>query len=159
MARAGGGPAILPVTRGPLQGINTFHRYLVLQTQVLAFGTPIISDLRWHLGLDKIYFQLLCLNKGAAVAQIDWDIFLRLDNVEDTLPYNSGTQNFLTTVPGAPNYDTQSFPLGGLPMPSSSEYYVRLTLKADTGAPVEVSLWAVPELWYTFRYLTQADFT
>jgi len=163
MAAQGGLPTTLPITRGPREGINTYHRYLIFQTQALTWGereaVPIISDLRWHNGLDKNYFQMLCLNASAGIAQIDWDVFLRKDNVEDTLPYNSGTQNFPITAGGAGNYDVQSFPLGGLPMPSSIEYYVRLKLVADPGqGAILVSLWATPELWYTFRQLAQGSF-
>ena len=163
MAIAGGVASILPITRGPRAGVNTYHRYLIFQTQPLTWvdgaAVPIVSDLRWHNGLDKVYFQLLCLNEAPAIVQINWDIYLRLDNVEDTIPYNSGTQNFPVTSGGAPNYDAQSFPLGGLPMPSSCEYYVRLWFAADPGEGlVMVSLWATPELWYTFRQIEQIAF-
>lgn len=158
----GGGPAILPTTRGALPGVNTFHRHMILQTQAIRYGHPIISDLRWHNGLDRVYFQMLGLNLTAGMISIDWDVFLRFDNVEDDLPYNSGTQNFPITVNGGPpvfNYDVQSFPLGGLAFPSSCEYYVRLTLNPDPGAgAVMVSLWATPELWYDFRTIPQVKF-
>lgn len=145
--------------------MNTYHRHMVIQTRFITFGHPIISDLRWHNGLDKLYFQMLALNLNPGIpgiASINWDVFLRFDNVEDDLPYNSGTLNFpLTINGGAPifNYDVQSFPLGGLAFPGSSEYYVRLTLDPDPGKqPVMVSLWATPELWYTFRTIPQVKF-
>jgi hypothetical protein len=150
--------SILPVNRGAMTGINTYHRYLVQDTVAITSGGAHRSARRWHNELDKIYFQLEWVNIiGPAPVTVTTyiDVYLVPDNVEDTEPYAS----YQLLCPPAPiaTPGVRSFPIGGLPMYGSMEYFVAfITNKQDS---IEVRLWAIPELWYSFRQVVPEIWT
>ena len=151
------GASILPVNRGAMTGVNTYHRYLVQDTAQIVSGGSIRSARRWHNELDKVYFQLEWANLIAPPVTVTCyiDVYLVPDNVEDTEPYAS-YQLLCPTAPIAlPG--VRSFPIGGLPMYGSQEYYV--SMQSNNTNSIEVRLWAIPELWYSFRQIVPAAFS
>jgi len=161
MALTGTSPKILPITRGAQPGVCTYHRYLIQDTVLLEADAPANSGLVWHNELDKVYFQVEWFNSGGAAPislDVHFDLYLRIDNVLDTQPYNS----FLYPLPvsAGADFDARTFPIGGSPMPGSIEYMVQMSI--DPGTPPEqdqtlqIRLWGIPELWYTFRQVVPA---
>lgn len=150
-------PQTLPIGRGAMAGVCTYHRYLIQDTVALTTEAPVSTGLVWHNELDRVYFQCEWLNTGGLAPislDVHFDLYLRIDNLLDTQPYDS----FLYPLPvsaNAPEFDARTFPIGGSPMLGSIEYMVQMSIDPGTvpGADQNlfVRLWGIPELWYTFR--------
>lgn len=149
------GNSILPVNRGAIIGTNTYHRYLVYDTTPIGSQFTMRTLRRWHNELDRIYFQIEWQNPLQVDVTGYIDVFLVPDNVEDTEPYAS--YQLLLTQTGVGQTGIRSFPIGGLPMYGSMEYICELT--TNNTVSIEVRLWAVPELWYSFRQVEPAAWT
>jgi hypothetical protein len=139
-----------------MTGVNTYHRYLVQDTAQIVSGGSIRSARRWHNELDKVYFQLEWINGIVPPVTVTCyiDVYLVPDNAEDTEPYAS-YQLLCPPAPVTPGM--RSFPIGGLPMYGSQEYYV--AMQSNNTVQIEVRLWAIPELWYSFRQVVPKAWT
>jgi hypothetical protein len=151
-----GGAGTLPVSRGAQVGVNTYHRYLAFNTAWVVERSSIMGNRRWHNELDKIYFQLRWVNLFPPGTDITVyvDVYLVPDNVDDVEPYAS----YQVLCPPMPllNPGARSFPIGGLQIYGSQEY--RLAVTTDYQSPIQVQIWAIPELWYSFRQVEATPF-
>jgi hypothetical protein len=156
MALPQAGGSTLPINRVAIAGTSVYHRYLIQNTAWVVEGSSVTSNRRWHNELDKIYFQLEWANLIAPAVDVTVyvDVYLVPDNVADTEPYSS----YQLICPTAPliTPGARSFPIGGLQIYGSQEYRVSFT--TDNQTPIQVRLWAIPELWYSFRQVEASDF-
>jgi hypothetical protein len=140
-----------------MTGVNTYHRYLILDTMAIVKESSVSSARRWHNELDRIYFQLEWVNLIIAPVTVTCyiDVYLVPDNVLDNEPYAS--YQLLCPPAAIALPGRRSFPIGGLPIYGSMEYFVALTTNNEE--TIEVRLWAIPELWYSFRQIVPTIWT